>query len=54
MRNKQLSHARSRTLGDERGIVQWRSVEEETGYTALRLAREMLRAYVDHRRKHSS
>ena len=54
LRNIQLSHARSRTLGDERGIVQWRSVEEETGYTALRLAREMLRAYVDHRIKHSS
>jgi hypothetical protein len=51
LRNTRLGHAGSRTNGDEGAIVQWDRVAKETGYTASRLAREMLMTYVDRSRK---
>ena len=51
LRNMRLGHARSRTQDAEQALVQWSGIEKETGYTALRLAREMLMAYVDRLRK---
>ncbi len=51
LRNTRLGHARSRTQGAEQALVQWSGIAKETGYTALRLAREMLMAYVDRSRK---
>jgi hypothetical protein len=51
LRNARLGHAGSRSDGDDEAIVQWNRVATETGYTALRLAREMLMAFVDRSRK---
>jgi hypothetical protein len=52
VRNTRLGHAASRTQGDEQALVQWSRIAKETGYTGLRLAREMLMAYVDRSHEH--